>query len=200
MLKRQTRYTPKFSKDTYKVFGLLEAEGEDKKQPAEGEDNLDAILGGGAPAPAAGDQPPMDQPPADDFGMDMGGEPEQSDEEKEAEKVEEQEISGRISNILSDISDKLGPETLRFYQEVEAKAIEHLKELDMSPEEQEEFFSNLNDIGLKIITNSKKNNFIDRDSIVYVAILEGSLDIKSKMEEPEPKAKKKPEKEDEDEE
>ena len=105
-------------------------------------------------------------------------EPEISDEEKEQEKEAELELQGKISNVLSDISDMLSPETMRYYKEVEDKAVAYLKTYEGNVDE---ILDNLPDVGLKIIQTSKKNSFIDRDNICYMSVMEGAVDIKNRV-------------------
>ena len=181
--------TPAQAKIVTEQYNRLIEAGE-APQPAEDEDqqNLAALgLGGGdqsgaAPAPAADPNaaaatPPVDPnaPPAD------GTENPEEDAQAEAEKEKEQELQGKVSNILSDISDMMGPETLRYYRDVEAKAVQYLTKLDMDPAEKDELISKIPEIGLKILSASKKNNFIDRDNICFVAVMEGAVDFLEKM-------------------
>lgn len=125
-------------------------------------------------APLSDEQPveqPLEQPQEPQ-------QPEVSDEEKEQEKKAEQELQGKISNVLSDISDMLSPETMRYYKEVEDKAVAYLKTYEGNIDE---ILDNLPDVGLKIIQTSKKNSFIDRDNICYISVMEGAVDIKNRV-------------------
>ena len=67
------------------------------------------------------------------------------------------------------------------YRDVEAKAVQYLTKLDMDPAEKDELISKIPEIGLKILSASKKNNFIDRDNICFVAVMEGAVDFLEKM-------------------
>lgn len=159
------RYYRLFSEEVYKEAGLadlgLDAGGEATPTDA---NNAPADPGATTPPPADNTQQPQ--------------EPEKSDEAKEAEKKAELELQGRISNVLSDISDMLGPETMRYYKEVEDKAVAYLKTYQGDIDE---ILDNMQDIGLKILSTSKKNSFIDRDNIAYMATMEGAVDIKHRV-------------------
>lgn len=188
----EERYKPLFSRE---IYALHEADAAPPAEPEnEDEVNLDDLDLGGAeegqpqekdfdlstPAPDAQGQPApaADQPPVDN-GMATASpeEMEPSEEEKEQEKEQEMELNGRVSNILSSIADTLGPETFRFYKEVEEKAIEYFKALGMDDTEKQDLLKQFPEVGLKIISDAKKNNFMSRDNIVFMAVIEGSINI-----------------------
>lgn len=187
-------HKPRFNRSVYEAYGfgklIKEAEAmgvkteedpapEEKDQGAEddsaedeGQVDLGDLLGGGEgeaeqPAPEAQTAPPA---PADD------------ETAKEAEKAEERELHGKISNILSEVADLLPVETAEYRQLVAERTFDYLKSQDVMPmDEVITLLQQMPEVGAKMIQSSAKENFISKDMVCLVAVMESSVDIINKL-------------------
>jgi hypothetical protein len=101
---------------------------------------------------------------------------------KEAEKAEERELHGKISNILSEVADLLPVETAEYRQLVAERTFDYLKSQDAIPmDEVITLLQQMPEVGAKMIQSSAKENFISKDMVCLVAVMESSVDIINKL-------------------
>jgi hypothetical protein len=189
-------HKPRFNRSVYEAYGfgklIKEAEAmgvkadeepapEDKDQgdeedssEDEGQVDLGDLLGAGGEGEAPAEPAPETQTPA----------PAPADDEaaKEAEKAEERELHGKISNILSEVADLLPVETAEYRQLVAERTFDYLKSQDAIPmDEVITLLQQMPEVGAKMIQSSAKENFISKDMVCLVAVMESSVDIINKL-------------------
>lgn len=190
------RYKKLFSEDVYRDL-LTEADDdadtadtseEDTSETSETEDTSEE---GQDPAEDT-QEAPAEEPTADDTALDDTAslesqpqdiETDEEEQQKEIEKEEELETQGTISNIFSEIADKISESTLKYYTIVEEHAADYMNSLkNLSNEEKKELLRDFPAVGVKILDMAKRNNFIDKNHIAYAAIMEANIEIMKKLE------------------
>lgn len=183
-------HKPRFTREVYETYGF-----QDLLKEAEAQGVTPEVEAEAAEPAATEDGESQDEEDAQgladldlsDLNPDRPAEPtkadptEADDAQKEAEKAAERDLHGRVSNVLSDISDRLATETQAYYQVVMERALEYLQAMEIPVEERLELLQQLPEVGGKIIQASAKSNFIDRDEICFAAVMEASVELTQKL-------------------
>jgi len=183
-------HKPRFTREVYEAYGFQDLLKEAEDQGVKPEEPVAEVAKPEDGEPQDEEEPQgLEDLDLTDLNPDRPAEPaaepaaseEQDDAQKEAEKAAERELHGRISNVLSDISDRLAAETQAYYQVVSERALEYLEAMEIPVEERLELLQQLPEVGGKIIQASAKSNFIDRDEICFAAVMEASVELIQKL-------------------